>query len=149
EGIRNTAIHGRCRAAALLTIAVWCDDQGRAYPDELIADARSVARHEPFHDAEIGMCLTDLAVRSQDPGLNALIRKPFPKISEDAWQDIVAKGRSAAREFIIAARRKIIDLIPETPYEPIPTGGTMRRAVARTGRNEPCPCGSGKKYKNC
>ena len=22
-------------------------------------------------------------------------------------------------------------------------------AMAKTGRNEPCPCGSGKKYKNC
>ena len=25
----------------------------------------------------------------------------------------------------------------------------MRRAVPRTGRNDPCHCGSGKKYKNC
>ena len=25
----------------------------------------------------------------------------------------------------------------------------MRRAVARVGRNDPCPCGSGKKYKRC
>jgi hypothetical protein len=149
EGIRNTAIHDRCRAAALLTIAVWCDEQGRAYPDQLIADARSVARHENYRDPEIGMCLTELAVRSQDPGLNALIRKPFPKISEDTWNDIVDKGRIAAREFINTVRRPILELIPEAPYEPIPTGGTMRRAVPRTGRNEPCPCGSGKKYKNC
>lgn len=26
---------------------------------------------------------------------------------------------------------------------------TFRHAQARTGRNEPCPCGSGKKYKRC
>jgi hypothetical protein len=26
---------------------------------------------------------------------------------------------------------------------------TRRRAVPRVGRNEPCPCGSGKKYKRC
>ncbi len=26
---------------------------------------------------------------------------------------------------------------------------TIRREVAKVGRNEPCPCGSGKKYKNC
>ena len=149
EGIRNSAIHDRCHAAALLTIAVWCDDQGRAYPDQLVADARSVARRERFRDAEIGMCLTELAVRSQDAGLNALIRKPFSKISEETWQDIVDKGRIAAREFINTARRPILALIPETPYEPIPASGTMRRAVPRTGRNEPCHCGSGKKYKNC
>jgi SEC-C motif-containing protein len=33
------------------------------------------------------------------------------------------------------------------------TGKTMprpvSRAVPKTGRNEPCPCGSGKKYKKC
>jgi preprotein translocase subunit SecA len=26
---------------------------------------------------------------------------------------------------------------------------TVRRTVAKVGRNDPCPCGSGKKYKNC
>ena len=25
----------------------------------------------------------------------------------------------------------------------------IRRATPKTGRNEPCPCGSGKKYKKC
>jgi len=24
-----------------------------------------------------------------------------------------------------------------------------KKAAAKVGRNEPCPCGSGKKYKNC
>ena len=38
---------------------------------------------------------------------------------------------------------------------PARTGGddaavkTVRRDVAKVGRNEPCPCGSGKKYKKC
>ena len=26
---------------------------------------------------------------------------------------------------------------------------TIRREVPKVGRNEPCPCGSGKKFKNC
>ncbi len=26
---------------------------------------------------------------------------------------------------------------------------TYRRITSKTGRNEPCPCGSGKKYKHC
>jgi preprotein translocase subunit SecA len=25
----------------------------------------------------------------------------------------------------------------------------VTRATAKVGRNEPCPCGSGKKYKHC
>lgn len=33
---------------------------------------------------------------------------------------------------------------------PSPAGGeTIRRTMPRVGRNEPCPCGSGKKYKQC
>ncbi len=26
---------------------------------------------------------------------------------------------------------------------------TVRRAEPKVGRNDPCPCGSGKKYKKC
>ena len=39
--------------------------------------------------------------------------------------------------------------------QPARTGGddaavrTMRRDSPKTGRNDPCPCGSGKKYKKC
>ena len=29
------------------------------------------------------------------------------------------------------------------------TTAPIRRDVPKVGRNEPCPCGSGKKYKNC
>ena len=29
------------------------------------------------------------------------------------------------------------------------SGVTVRRVTEKVGRNEPCPCGSGKKYKNC
>ena len=30
-----------------------------------------------------------------------------------------------------------------------PQGGTLVRSVKKIGRNDPCPCGSGKKYKAC
>ena len=51
---------------------------------------------------------------------------------------------------------------PPTPKSPSTPGGQdiveeaiekaatpVRRDVPKVGRNEPCPCGSGKKYKNC
>jgi preprotein translocase subunit SecA len=34
---------------------------------------------------------------------------------------------------------------PPTPE----TAGTFVRGERKVGRNEPCPCGSGKKYKHC
>jgi preprotein translocase subunit SecA len=30
-----------------------------------------------------------------------------------------------------------------------PEKAQVRRQVPKVGRNEPCPCGSGKKYKHC
>jgi preprotein translocase subunit SecA len=41
-----------------------------------------------------------------------------------------------------------------TPPRPARTGGddvvkTVRREEPKVGRNDPCPCGSGKKYKKC
>jgi preprotein translocase subunit SecA len=32
------------------------------------------------------------------------------------------------------------------PKEPV---GPTKRTQAKVGRNDPCPCGSGKKYKKC
>jgi|TARA_B100000809_G_C15024152_1_gene489547 uncharacterized protein len=32
---------------------------------------------------------------------------------------------------------------------PTSTGNTFRRDTPKVGRNEPCPCGSGRKYKRC
>jgi len=37
----------------------------------------------------------------------------------------------------------------ETVEPAQPVGVTIRRSQPKIGRNDPCPCGSGKKYKNC
>jgi len=37
--------------------------------------------------------------------------------------------------------------IPINEDDPTPTPPTA--SIPKVGRNEPCPCGSGKKYKNC
>ena len=41
--------------------------------------------------------------------------------------------------------------VPEEPDagEAGPEAGTVRREGRKVGRNEPCPCGSGRKYKQC
>ena len=35
------------------------------------------------------------------------------------------------------------------PRPPAPAAAPFVRAVPKVGRNEPCPCGSGRKYKHC
>ena len=45
------------------------------------------------------------------------------------------------------------DIQLDLPERPLPAviggGGTVRRPIAKLGRNDPCHCGSGKKYKRC
>jgi len=42
--------------------------------------------------------------------------------------------------------------VPPVALPPIPLG-TLREPIvregAKVGRNDPCPCGSGRKYKKC
>jgi hypothetical protein len=50
------------------------------------------------------------------------------------------------------ALARVLDgvLPPETPEGYLHDGvGTLRREEAKVGRNDPCPCGSGRKYKKC
>ncbi|MDD2600379.1 MAG: SEC-C metal-binding domain-containing protein [Kiritimatiellae bacterium] len=50
----------------------------------------------------------------------------------------------------ILTAQDIKDHLPERPPpKVISGGGTLRRPVAKVGRNDPCHCGSGKKYKRC
>jgi hypothetical protein len=45
---------------------------------------------------------------------------------------------------------KLQDILPERrPHAVVGGTYTVRRAVPKLGRNEPCHCGSGKKYKKC
>jgi preprotein translocase subunit SecA len=43
----------------------------------------------------------------------------------------------------------VVDAAPEAEEEAAPPRQPVRREAAKVGRNEPCPCGSGKKYKHC
>jgi hypothetical protein len=58
----------------------------------------------------------------------------------------ILKGNSPHDVF--QTEKKFMKPLPEEPYIP-PTGKTIRMPFHGTGRNDPCPCGSGKKYKHC
>jgi uncharacterized protein len=71
------------------------------------------------------------------------------KIDERLDWMIVGAGR-AYRHFS-AARRESADDMSEETIDDVDDYHleTIVRAKPKVGRNEPCPCGSGKKYKKC
>ena len=51
----------------------------------------------------------------------------------------------AAIEELIACVGELYDLTSRRRYQV----ETVRRATPKVGRNDPCPCGSGRKFKVC
>jgi len=99
-------------------------------------------QHDPDEEEAFGMSITTLCFFSRR------------EIAEDIY-DEVAKEVGEFEAFA----RTIVDLVPEAlgiyagyglqarqEEGPEPTGPVRSNKV---GRNEPCPCGSGKKYKKC
>ncbi len=64
-----------------------------------------------------------------------------------------ASSRRAAAELEKKARHREQDLNYQGAYDPTSGGdfgvSTVKAAGPKVGRNDPCPCGSGKKYKKC
>jgi uncharacterized protein len=69
---------------------------------------------------------------------------PEAKLTDEQREDIEAlmiAGAGRAYRRFAAERRAAARLTRGA--------GTVRREVPKIGRNEPCPCGSGRKYKQC
>jgi hypothetical protein len=61
-------------------------------------------------------------------------------------RDLVRTGRNAGSLFDARTGGAAVYDLSDSDVSP---GGTYRRETPKVGRNEPCPCGSGKKYKKC
>lgn len=63
-----------------------------------------------------------------------------PPMAPAEEEKILAELRLSLADEVIGNRRYWFDRSIQSP---------VRRATPKVGRNEPCPCGSGKKFKNC
>ena len=63
----------------------------------------------------------------------------------EAFQETIWAIGATIHESAPRAAQQAITNAPGSDKKPEP----IRNRGERVGRNEPCPCGSGKKYKNC
>ena len=78
------------------------------------------------------------------------VRKAFPDLLQEFLGYISSTGRFPAAE-------DIARLIPQLESEYVESfredgtvrGQTVRKQFSKVGRNDPCPCGSGLKFKKC
>ena len=115
------------------SLAEWCEGYLRGV--ELADPAWSDGTSEEELD-EMLMPFVVLSGRAKEAAFE----------SGEAWMDPADERRLATE-----ARASLVDVILDNRAywfeRSIP--GTVRREAPKVGRNDPCPCGSGKKYKHC
>ena len=142
EAVANGRMGNEREATALLLAGIWCKDKAKQpLPADLIPRARILARR--IGDNLLAqLSLLALAKLVQDDGFSAVLRSSAPALRNLLPADFIER-------MIQPARDSALGFVPEQPGPVVRSGYTVRRAVARVGRNDPCPCGSGKKYKKC
>jgi len=151
EAHQHSTMPWDMKATLVFVAAAWCrEHRGGVLPPELIAIARQLARAKPGKPEnpaqaknQILLFATVMALPTvmEDAGLTALIHEKHGPTQPSA--------KVHGEEILRYCRGRIFDRVFATPTREIARGETMRRAVAKVGRNELCPCGSGRKYKVC
>ena len=149
DALKHCRMRLELEAAAMLLIVVWCRDQGdRPLPEGLIPMARSLARVKELKGLGSAL-LSAVAEMTGDAGLEAVFKERYRNPPPKELADMRGKASMIAADLVRVWRGPIHKLVPAVAPKMLAQGVTMRRSVARVGRNEPCPCGSGKKYKQC
>src|SRR3989442_11486972 len=140
----------RHKALILAVLAVWCRlHRNSIFPPRLLEFAREMARASD-EDHSIPDWLAGVSFITGDQGLAALIRKSNPYLAPEAeWKKARAAVSTFEKRLAGIPGKSVLDVFGEHGERILAYGSTMRRSVSRIGRKEPCPCGSGKKYKRC
>ena len=69
----------------------------------------------------------------------------------DMFDDMITAMRRDVANALMGIKR--VERVENIPVKKAPKAdrpqGTVKKTEKEVGRNDPCPCGSGKKYKNC
>jgi hypothetical protein len=118
------------------------------YPAELLDDIEQSYEEDLVDPGYIGLddVKRDLEM-GKDRILARLADNPHRRLVEDTvaemgWWACFREDRKNRAENAAQASSK-------ANLKPAAASFQIKRATPKTGRNEPCPCGSGKKYKKC
>lgn len=133
--------------AAIMILATWywCEERGIPFPDEITAHARMLAR-ATTGDMDAQAIYIHFCCLNGDKPLQEYLL--IEECTEAEIAEFTALSGLIATHYMKSCKLPFRDLLPKVPQLG-GHSGTVRRSVAETGRNEPCPCGSGKKYKRC
>jgi hypothetical protein len=122
---------------ALLLAAESLGDDEEA-PERLLLHARRLARNDLAGDAAVLLGSAALMIGDEDL---VDLAKPFVAKAK--------KGKRVVEDELALAHRSVLDALDDAASRVVGGDYTVRKSGPDVGRNDPCPCGSGKKYKKC
>ena len=109
---------------------------------------------ELLSDIRIAVARKLLAVKAE--GMRTRLAAPQPVRGASAHHSQVSvfagggpAGRSTGGEPASGGPATAVLSRPAAAQASEPSQATVRRTMPKVGRNDPCPCGSGKKFKHC
>jgi len=106
--------------------------------------------HKPMHASELTVYPEDIYEHYSGSYYKRQVKPEFdsdslPEIDEDELE-IMRKLLWGNED---SMNEDYMDYEEEVDFQYVETPKTFVRTTAKVGRNDPCPCGSGKKYKKC
>jgi Protein of unknown function (DUF1186)/SEC-C motif len=123
------------------------------YPEELYQDIEQCYEDELVASLYISLDdVQDMLELGKDETLSQLRSKRSHMLVTDAISDMnwwsCFQPQKESRGIPNLTKKKLSSLLSKLAVEPSPRQTEPFRS-RKIGRNEPCPCGSGKKYKKC
>jgi hypothetical protein len=110
-----------------------------APPRRFLVRLRAAARWEILPEVE---ALLAVAAQGLEPADLGPVASHFALVPPAVLAELTA-------EFDAKLAGPVLEALPEEEGPRVISGFTFVRTEAKVGRNEPCPCGSGRKYKKC
>lgn len=96
-----------------------------------------------------GVALDSRAWNLSDPAIEKMLAPIKLFGTEEGWRQLRSLEQAQAGRARDAIPQAVRDMYSYWLARRTPKGEPQRRASPKVGRNDPCPCGSGKKYKHC
>jgi hypothetical protein len=121
-----------------LILLLAAEEKADPIPKTMLTRGRWLSRHKLSPEGAV--FLGAAAIRIGDRDLNSLANPHIAKAK---------RSKRVIDEQLEVARMKPLDVLSDVDGTRVSTGFTVKHETPNVGRNDPCPCGSGKKYKKC
>jgi len=151
QAVAGDKLTGEWKVTALLLAGIWCErNRITPIPPSLILQAKVSARtyfHNPIFLSTPERAFLRLHLYALANVLREDTLKEIIGLSDESDSDPFLEGFE--KSLLQPIEPSALGHVPEHAEPLQHSGYTLRRAVPRIGRNDSCPCGSGKKYKKC